>query len=118
MQDKELYQPILGLSLSWSGSDVEVDHKESEIRVKVDHPRGERLCCPDRDAQLGCHDHTEERRWRHLDSCQFKTILIARIPRVKCPTLGVKNANVPGAGKHNRFTIMFERFAIDVLLVT
>ncbi|MFG0261911.1 MAG: transposase family protein, partial [Novipirellula sp. JB048] len=38
---------------------------------------------------MSCHDHTETRRSRHLDSCQFKTILIARIPRVKCPTHGV-----------------------------
>ena len=118
MQDKELYQQILGLSSPWSVSDVELDHKASEIRVKVNHPRGAKFCCPDCDAQLGCHDHTEERRWRHLDSCQFKTILIARIPRVKCPEHGVKNANVPWAEKHSRFTIMFERFAIDVLLAT
>jgi len=118
VQDKELYQQILGLISPWSVSDVELDHGESEIRVKVGHPRGVKFCCPDCEAQLPCHDHTEERRWRHLDSCQFKTILIARIPRVKCPTHGVKNANVPWAEKHSRFTIMFERFAIDVLLAT
>ena len=92
MQDKELYQQILGLISPWSVSDVELDHGESEIRVKVGHPRGVKFCCPDCEAQLPCHDHTEERRWRHLDSCQFKTILIARIPRVKCTTHGVKNA--------------------------
>lgn len=118
MQDKELYQQILGLRSPWSVSDVELDHAASEIRVKVDHPRGAKFCCPDCDTQLSCHDHTEPRRWRHLDSCQFKTILIARIPRVKCPTHGVKNVDVPWAEKHSRFTIMFERFAIDVLLAT
>jgi transposase len=118
VQDKELYQQILGLNSPWTVSDVELDHKESEIRVKVDHPPGEKFCCPDCEAKLSCHDHTEERRWRHLDSCQFKTILIARIPRVKCPQHGVKNVSVPWAEKHSRFTIMFERFAIDVLLAT
>lgn len=118
MQDKELYQQILGLNSPWSVSDVELDHEVSEIRVKVDHPRGVKFCCPDCSTELSCHDHTEERRWRHLDSCQFKTILVARIPRVKCPTHGVKNVNVPWAEKHSRFTIMFERFAIDVLLAT
>lgn len=99
-------------------SDVELDREASEIRVKVDHPRGVKFCCPDCTTELSCHDHTEERRWRHLDSCQFKTILVARIPRVKCPTHGVKNVHVPWAEKHSRFTIMFERFAIDVLLAT
>ena len=118
MQDKELYQQILGLNSPWSVSNIELDHKASEIRVKVDHSRGIRFCCPDCDRELSCHDHTEERRWRHLDSCQFKTILVARIPRVKCPTHGVKTVHVPWAEKHSRFTIMFERFAIDVLLAT
>ena len=118
MQDKELYQQILGLDTPWSVRDVALDHEKSEIRVQVDHPRGATFSCPECENQLSCHDHTEERRWRHLDSCQFKTILVARIPRVKCPVHGVKNANVPWAEKHSRFTIMFERFAIDVLLAT
>ena len=33
----------------------------------------------------------------------------------KCPEHGVKTARVPWAEKHSRFTLMFERFAIDVL---
>ncbi|WP_436717197.1 ISL3 family transposase [Roseiconus lacunae] len=118
MQDKDLYQQILGLKSPWTVSDVQLDHEQSEIRVQVDHARGTKFCCPECQSELSCHDHTEERRWRHLGSCQFKTILIARVPRVKCPTHGVKNANVPWAEKHSRFTIMFERFAIDVLLAT
>lgn len=118
MQDKELYQQILGLNSPWSVTDVELDHENAEIRVSVDHPRGTRFCCPECQTALACHDHTDPRRWRHLDSCQFKTILVARIPRVKCPTHGIKNVDVPWAEKHSRFTLMFERFAIDVLLAT
>lgn len=118
MQDKELYQQILGLESPWSVQKVELDQEHSEIRVKVDHPRGTKFCCPECQIECACHDHTDERRWRHLDSCQFKTILTARVPRVKCPEHGVKNADVPWAEKHSRFTLMFERFAIDVLLAT
>lgn len=118
MQDIQLYQQILGLKSPWQVTSVELDVKEAEIRVQVDHARGEKFCCPDCKTELPCHDHTDERRWRHLDSCQFKTILIARQPRVKCPEHGVKTAVVPWAEKNSRFTIMFERFAIDVLLAT
>ncbi len=118
MQDKELYQQILGLSSPWKVTDVELDRASSEIRVKVDHPRGSKFCCPECKTELPCHDHAEERRWRHLDSCQFKTILIARQPRVNCPEHGVKTASVPWAEKSSRFTLMFVRFAIDVLLAT
>lgn len=118
MQDKELYQHILGLKSPWTVSAVELDHEQEEIRVRVVHESGAKFRCPECDAELSCHDHAEERRWRHLDSCQFKTYLVARVPRVKCPEHGVKTAPVPWAGKHSRFTLMFERFAIDVLLST
>lgn len=116
MQDKELYQQILGLSSLWLVSDVQLDQPAQEVRVRVEHPRGAKFCCPECGTELACHDHADERRWRHLDSCQFKTVLIARTPRVKCPEHGVKNAAVPWAEKGSRFTLMFERFAIDVLL--
>jgi transposase len=43
-------------------------------------------------------------------------MLIARKPRVNCPKHGVKIVLVPWAEKNSRFTIMFVRFAIDVLL--
>jgi transposase len=118
MQDKELYQQILGLVSPWSVSEVRLDHEAQEIEVSVDHPRGTKFCCPECQAELSCHDHAEERRWRHLDSCQFKTILVARPPRVNCPEHGVKTVHVPWAEKHSRFTMLFERFAIDLLQAT
>jgi transposase len=43
---------------------------------------------------------------------------VARVPRVDCPEHGVKNVSVPWAEKSSRFTILFERLAIDVLLAT
>jgi transposase len=118
MQDKELYQHILGISSPWTVAKVELDVKAQEIVVAVEHPRGTKFCCPECPQELPCYDHADERRWRHLDSCQFKTILSARIPRVKCPEHGVRNVAVPWAATSSRFTILFERFAIDVLLAT
>lgn len=118
MQDRELYQHILGLSSPWQVASVELDTGEQEIRVHVEHPRGAKFHCPECQAELACHDHAEERRWRHLDSCQYKTILVARQPRVKCPEHGVKTAAVPWSEKNSRFTLLFERFAIDVLQAT
>ncbi len=116
MQDKELYQQILGLSSPWAVSDVQLDLEAQEIRVRVEHPRGAKFRCCECESECPIHDHADERRWRHLDSCQFKTVLIATPPRVKCPTHGVKNAVLPWAEKGSRFTMLFERFAIDVLL--
>ena len=118
MLDKDLYQQILGIGAPWHVADVDLDASSQEVRIRVNHPRGTKFQCPECMTELPCHDHGEERRWRHLDTCQFKTILVARVPRVKCPVHGVKSAAVPWADKHSRFTICFEKFAIDVLQVT
>jgi transposase len=50
-----------------------------------------------------------------LDSCQFRTVLVASVPRVECPEHGTVTVRVPWAEKHGRFTALFERLAIDVL---
>jgi transposase len=46
------------------------------------------------------------------------TYLHARPPRVNCPKHGVKQVQLPWAESKARFTVLFERFAIDVLLET
>ncbi|WP_422823028.1 transposase family protein [Variovorax humicola] len=59
------------------------------VDVHLSHPSGARFACPQCGMQLSVYDHAEERQWRHLDSCQFRTLLHARAPRVKCPEHGV-----------------------------
>jgi transposase len=61
-------------------------------------------------------DHAAERTWRHLDTCQFQTHLHAEIPRVECPTHGVKQVRVPWAEPRSRFTLLMERLIIDLIL--
>jgi len=95
MQDKELYQQILGLSSPRSVADVQLDRDVQEIRGRDEHPQRTKFRCCMCDSECPIHDYTDERRWRHLDSCQFKTFLIVTPPRVKCPTLGVRNAALP-----------------------
>lgn len=48
---------------------------------------------------------------------QFTTYIHCIIPRIKCPEHGVKSLTVPWAGKHSRFTLLFESFAIRILQV-
>jgi transposase len=49
---------------------------------------------------------------------QFETIIRARVPRSDCPEHGVKTMKVPWAAPQGRFTMLFERFALDVLLAS
>lgn len=114
MKDFELYQQILGLVAPWQVDSVTLKTKEQEIEVRVgfaDTLWG----CPQCQARMQIHDY-EERRWRHLDSCQFKTILVSRVPIVRCPKHGSQTVVVPWAEKYARFTRLFERLAIDVML--
>jgi transposase len=67
---------------------------------------------------LPIYDHVATRRWRHLDHGGWRTWVQARIPRVFCLEHGVRQAAVPWALPGSRFTLAFERHAIDVLLET
>jgi len=107
MDDRELYEQVLCLNSPWTVSQVELKTDVEEVQIQVTHPRGTKFCCPECDRHLSCYDHAEERRWRHLDSCQFQTILMARAPRVKCPEHGVKTVPVPWAAGSSRFTLLF-----------
>jgi transposase len=118
MQDTELYRHLLGIKKPWSVAKVELAVKEQRVDVFVEHKPGQEFACPECDRKLGVYDHAEERTWRHLDSCHFATVLRARIPRVECPDHGVRQAKVPWAEPRSRFTLLFERFAISVLLET
>jgi transposase len=47
---------------------------------------------------------------------QYRTIVIARVPRVECPEHGVVQVEVPWAEASSRFTARFEALVIDWLL--
>jgi transposase len=114
MKDVQLYQALLGIETPWKVAGVKLDTIAEEIEVEVTC-RQKLWGCPECHKRM--HVHTwAERRWRHLDSCQFKTFVRARVPRVKCPDHGTQMVQVPWAEARSRFTEMFERLAIDVML--
>ncbi len=115
MQDCELYRQILGIAAPWSVSRVELDVPAGRVDIWVEHEPGARWRCPHCERELGVRDHADERAWRHLDTCQLQTLLHARIPRVDCPAHGVGQVKVPWAEPRSRFTLLMERFVIDVL---
>ncbi len=118
MEDTELYRHVLGIEEPWRVDRVQLDVKNERVDVWAVHEEGLRFSCPECGTNLPIYDHAPERVWRHLDTCQFKTFLHARIPRVKCPTHGVKQTRVSWAEEKSRFTALFERLAIMVLKET
>lgn len=118
MRDTELYQRILGLDEPWRVESVELNVQDKRVEVRLAHPQGQRWPCPECGVELAGYDHSQERTWRHLDTCQLQTHLQARVPRVNCPRHGVKQVKVPWAEPGGRFTLLMERLIIDVLQET
>jgi len=81
--------------------------------VTLEHTGRAAWHCPECDRVCPLHDHEPQRTWRHLDTCQYRTLLAASVPRTDCPEHGVKTVRVPWAEPHSRFTLLFERLAID-----
>jgi len=112
MRDRDLYASILGIEAPWSVVDVKLDQPGKKVEVFLEYD-GETVC-PECREVCGGYDF-RERRWRHLDTCQFQTILIAKVPRVDCKKDGVRQMPVPWAEKNSQFTAMFESLVIDWL---
>src|SRR5262245_42767172 len=113
MHDKELYQRIRGIEAPWAVVDVELGSGAGEVRVHLDHGGSEKAC-PECGKVSRGYD-SRPRRWRHLDTCQYRTILIADVPRVECPDHGVLQIRVPWGEPGSRFTAMFEALVVDWL---
>ena len=115
MQDHELYRRILGIESPWFVDSVDLRLESGEIHVHLRHDDVVDWACPDCGAASKLHDHQPERRWRHLDTCQYQTILHAEPPRSDCRDHGVKVVKLPWAEPSSRFTALFEALAIEWL---
>ncbi len=116
MNDKKLYEQILGINSPWRVEHVDLKLGEGQIVIGVEGSTDVEVC-PECGRRCARYD-TSQRRWRHLDTCQYQTILIARVPRIKCGEHGVRLVRVPWAEDRSRFTAMFEALVIDWLLAT
>lgn len=113
MRDRELYGKILGIEKPWLVERVELDRDGREVRVFL-HNEQRRPPCPQCGKACGRYD-SRPRRWRHLDTCQYQTVLVTDVPRVQCPEHGVQQIAVPWAEAGSRFTALFEALIIDWL---
>ena len=116
MQDTKLFETILGIQAPWTIARVALDTSGERVDLWAEHTDDTRWPCPECQQALACRDHAEERVWRHLDTCQYQTFLHARVPRVECPTHGVRQVRVPWAEARSRFTQLMERLIIDLIL--
>ena len=119
--DSELhkhYALLLGVGSSWEVKGVELKLAEKKVEIELGWQWGTAAQCPECGRECSIHDRAPERIWRHLDTMQFTTLIRARTPRSDCPEHGVKTMQVPWAAPQGRFTLLFERFAVEVLLAS
>ena len=115
MQDHELYRRILGIEAPWQVERVELKLQQGEVHVYLAHQDNREWACALCGARGPLYDHQPEREWRHLDTCQYRTILHASPPRTQCPEHGVRVVKLPWAEPGSRFTELFEALAIEWL---
>ena len=113
MKDTQLYSQILGIQKPWKVSSVSVSLVDDEVEVNVNYA-GDKLRCPKCGTASPRYDK-RRRRWRHLDTCQLKTLLVSDVPRVQCREHGVVTVEVPWAEPGSGFTALFEALVIDWL---
>jgi transposase len=117
--DNELqkhYALLLGVGSPWEVKAVELKLADKQVDIELGWQWGAAAKCSECGRECSIHDSAPERTWRHLDTMQFETLIRARVPRSDCPAHGVKTMKVPWAAPQGRFTLLFERFAVDVLL--
>jgi transposase len=106
----ELFRLALGLAPPWQVSSVEFDQDSGTAQLGLEFARRSRFACP----WQGCtesacplHD-TDNKTWRHLDFFDHKAFLVARVPRVDCPTDRVHLVAVGWARPGSGFRLLTE----------
>ena len=112
------YALLLGIGSPWEVKTVELKLGEKKVEIELSWQWGQSAQCPECGRACSIHDSAPERTWRHLDTMQFATLIRARTPRADCPEHGVKTMKVLWASPQGRFTLLFERFAVEVLLAS
>lgn len=117
MFTSQFFELLLNLDGQWQVEDVLANHEAGEITIMVKYAAPQAQC-PDSLKMYSIYDHAPLRKWRHLDTMQYKTYISCRLPRIKNDTGNVVTVTVPWASKHERHTYLFEHAAIDVLIAT
>ena len=115
MKDTELYAALLKLGARWVVREVRLDVASERVDVWIEEAAGTRWSCPECGQAAPVYDHAEERQWRHLDTCECRTYLHARLPRVQCPQHGIRQVQASWAIPTSHFSLKMESRLIDTL---
>ncbi len=111
---EDFYKYLLKIDGPWKVLTITRKDETEEVIVEVGINSKEGLQCPVCGIKAKRYDF-RIRRWRHLDSCEYHTLIEAKVPGVECTEHGIKQVKVPWAEDRSRFTAKFESRIIEWL---
>ena len=111
MFSENFFDLVLNFGDDWKVTKVELNTKKMEVDVYVEYQPYDKTI-------VKIYDSAPLRRWRHLDTMQYKTYINCRLPRIKDEFGKVTTLKAPWADTYQRHTYLFERLAIDILQAT
>lgn len=116
MDIPELLHAVLKLpKTGWEIVSAQLDPSKETIFVELKYKKTMKMLCPDCGTNCTGHiyDHNE-RIWRHKDLCEYRTLVHANVPRVRCKKCDtIVLIDVPWADKQMRITKAFERHLVN-----
>jgi transposase len=115
MKDTVFYEQVLGLKAPWTVKHVDLCLKAQKVTIEVELDRKQVWADPTNE-QARAHIHGwTTREWRHLDTCQFQTVIKACVPQLKYSNGQVQELVVPWADRFARVSKLLQAFVIRLL---
>ena len=91
---RDFYARSANVLKPWKVVEVEICPETQSVEVRVECEDGTVWTDPKTRERAHVHEW-RERRWRHLDTCEYKTVIIAKVPRLKLPSGETMTVVVP-----------------------
>jgi transposase len=117
MKDTALYEHLLALKTPLSVKKVDISLANQRVVAEVVLKKGQVWADPTVATRRVHVNGLTERQWRHLDTCQFETLIKARVSQLKYSDGTVEELAVPWAERCSRVTTLMTGFVIKLLEV-
>jgi len=111
MDSTSFYSQILGITSPWKIVNVELDMEAKRVVIRAEVNPKTKWGHPETKLAASLHKWTE-RTWRHLDTCQFETLITANVPSVKHQDGSIEEIAVPWAERYQRITKLLAQAVI------
>ena len=86
----------------WKVTGYQIDPVAKTLHITLQWPPDSFPLGPVCKEQVPHHDHRAARYWQHLTCMGYRTELICKLPRARCPTHGVHSVQTPWADPNVR----------------